>query len=124
MCIRDSLNAIVKVRFDAIAHRDRELWREVIVEYLQRAEGFDSVLDATHALVHERLSTTLGAYQQQRILDAYVDTSVMATAIEAIMDNALRRYIMEPTLAKVELLASLRDQIELIVGPYLKGAMH
>ena len=43
----------------------------------------------------------------------------MAATIESVIDHAFLQYIMVPTLPKVELLTTLRDQLALIITPYL-----
>ena len=118
--LMELLYALVKIRFDTVAHRDRELWREVVREYMKR-DGFQAILEQADSKVHERIGTILSDFQHNHMLDAYVDTHVMARTLEALIDNAFLQYIMVPTQPKVELLAAVRDQLRLVVTPYMNA---
>lgn len=113
------LNTLTKIRFDAIAHRDRALWREVAIQYLKQTQGFGGVVQLVDSTARNRLEQLLSDAQQCRELDTFVDTELLAHTILCVIDAAFLRYIMHSTSPKVELLQTVRAQIGLVVGPYL-----
>ncbi len=113
----DILYALVKRRFDAISHGDRDLWREVVLESLRQSPNVD-LRDTDPNRPLERTRQVLRAAQLDHRLDAYVDTDVLAETLLEVADMAFLRYVLQPTRSKVELLGTLKQQIELLVRPY------
>jgi AcrR family transcriptional regulator len=114
------LHGMAKHYFDLVAHRERALWREVVLEVIKHAPDYDALralkIDASY-LVLRRL---LNEAQARGELDPYVDTDLLAQTLHAITDFTFLRFVIEPHLSKVELLKTLRAQIELLVQPHLR----
>lgn len=113
-------NRAVKVLFDAVAHRDRQLWREVTALSIKLAPEVYGVHTPYYELAQVRLSHALWKAQNDGTLDPYVDIELMAQTIYGIIDLAFLMYIMEPTLSRVAVIQKVRDQLGLLVKPYLR----
>jgi AcrR family transcriptional regulator len=113
-------NQAVKVLFDAVAHRDRQLWREVIALSIKLAPEVYGVHTPFYEIAQARLDKALSDAQQDGTLDPYVDVELMGQTIYGIIDLAFLMYIMEPTLSRVAVIQKVRDQLGLLVKPYLR----
>jgi AcrR family transcriptional regulator len=114
------LLGMVKHYFDLVAHRERALWREIVLEVFRHAPDYDALralkIDASYLV----LRGVLDDAQARGQLDPYVDTDLLAQTLHAITDFTFLRFVLEPNLSKVELLKTLRAQIELLVQPHLR----
>ena len=114
------LHGMTKHYFDLVAHRERALWREIVFEVIKHAPEYEALralkIDAAYLAVRGLLNEA----QQHGELDLYVDTDLLAQTLHAITDFTFLRFVLEPNSSKVELLKSLRAQIELLVQPYLR----
>jgi hypothetical protein len=68
------------------------------------------------------LRTLLRDAQHTGELDPYVDADLLAHTLHAITDYAFMRFLLEPNPSKVVTLKMLRNQVELLVQPYLRHA--
>lgn len=115
--LTETIYALIKRRFDAITHGDRDLWREVVLESLRQSPNVE-LRDTDPNRPLERTRETLRSAQLEHRLDAYVDTDGLAETILEVADMAFLRYVLQPTRSKVELLGTLKRQIDLVVKPY------
>ena len=77
-------------------------------------------LDPISPWVRRRLARALSEAQADGTLDPYVDIELMAQTIYGILDLAFLMYIMEPTLSRVATVQRVRDQLGLLIKPYLR----
>lgn len=114
------LHGMVKHYFDLVAHRERALWREIVLEVIRHAPEYLALralkIDASYLVLRGLLNEAQDAGE----LDPYVDTDLLAQTLHAVTDFTFLRFVLEPNLSKVELLKNLRGQIELLVQPYLR----
>ena len=106
--------------FDAVAHRDRQLWREVIALSIKLAPDVYGLHTPYYQLAQAQLSRALTTAQDDGTLDPYVDIELMAQTIYGIIDLAFLMYVMEPTLSRVAIIQQVRNQLGLLVNPYLR----
>jgi AcrR family transcriptional regulator len=116
------LHQIVKHYFDVVAHRDRALWREIVLEVIKNAPEYLALQVMKASAGYNVLRTLLRDAQTSGELDPYVDTDLLAQTLHAITDYAFLRFVLEPNPSKVLTLKTLRNQIELLVQPYLRHA--
>jgi AcrR family transcriptional regulator len=114
------LNQIIKRYFDRVAHRQRALWREIVLEVIANAPEY-LALQAFEASGINVLRTLLRDAQQTGELDPYVDAELLAHTLYAIADFAFVRFVLEPNPSKVVALKTLRNQVDLLVQPYLRN---
>ena len=116
-----TLFAVLEVRMNSIAHHNRDLWRHVVIEYMKRSDDFAPAINEVSIRTHVRLGQLLTDAQQSGRLDPYVDTDVLVSAVEAIIDQAFFLYVLiEAEMDAV--LVHLKRQIELVLTPYLRSA--
>lgn len=101
-----------------VAESERELWLEAIVEAIRDAES--PVVQCLDPDIGGYLRELLAAAQQRGQLDAYVDTTAMASVIESILDSVLLDRVAR--LAQEEDPSSVAGRIELVLRPYLREA--
>lgn len=114
------LHQIIKHYFDLVAHRERALWREIVLEVIRNAPEY-AALHALKASSINVLRTLLRDAQAAGELDPYVDADLLAHTLHAITDFAFLRFVLEPNPSKVQALKTLRNQVELLVQPYLRN---
>ncbi len=114
------LQQIIKHYFDLVAHRERALWREIVLEVIKNAPEYVA-LQALKASGINVLRTLLRDAQETGELDPYVDADLLAHTLHAITDFAFLRFLLEPNPSKVVALKTLRSQVELLVQPYLRN---
>ena len=114
------LHQIIKYYFDLVAHRERALWREIVLEVIRNAPEY-AALQALKASGINVLRTLLRDAQEAGELDPYVDADLLAHTLHAITDFAFLRFVLEPNPSKVLALKTLRNQVELLVQPYLRS---
>ena len=114
------LHQIIKHYFDLVAHRERALWREIVLEVIRNAPEY-AALHALKASSINVLRTLLRDAQEAGELDPYVDADLLAHTLHAITDFAFLRFVLEPNPSKVQALKTLRNQVELLVQPYLRN---
>ena len=101
-----------------VAHGERELWVEAVVEAIRDAEG--AVIRCFALGIDEYLRELLDSAQQRGQIDAYVDTTAMAKVIEAILNSALLDLVAGH-VQEVDTFAAVA-RIELVLNPYLRDA--
>jgi AcrR family transcriptional regulator len=116
------LHLIVKHYFDLVAHRQRALWREIVLEVIKNAPEYLAVQALKGSIGYNVLRTLLRDAQASGELDPYVDADLLAHTLHAITDFAFLRFVLEPNPSKVVALKTLRNQVELLVQPYLRNA--
>ena len=114
------LHQIIKYYFDLVAHRERALWREIVLEVIRNAPEY-AALHALKASSINVLRALLRDAQEAGELDPYVDADLLAHTLHAITDFAFLRFVLEPNPSKVLALKTLRNQVELLVQPYLRS---
>ena len=114
------LHRIIKHYFDIVAHRERALWREIVLEAIKNAPEY-LTLQAVKTSGYNVLRTLLRDAQEAGELDPYVDADLLALTLHAITDFAFLRFVLEPNPSKVVALKTLRNQVELLVQPYLRN---
>jgi AcrR family transcriptional regulator len=115
------LHQIIKHYFDLVAHRERALWREIVLEVIRNAPEY-AALHALKASSINVLRTLLREAQEAGELDPYVDADLLAHTLHAITDFAFLRFVLEPNPSKVLALKTLRNQVVLLVQPYLRNS--
>jgi AcrR family transcriptional regulator len=114
------LHGMVKHYFDLVAHRERALWREIVLEVIRNAPEYLALralkIDASYVVLRGLLDDA----QEGGELDPYVDTDLLAQTLHAVTDFTFLRFVLDPNPSKVALLKTLRAQIELLVRPYLR----
>jgi AcrR family transcriptional regulator len=96
------------------------LWREIVLEVIRNAPEY-AALHALKASSINVLRTLLHNAQEAGELDPYVDADLLAHTLHAITDFAFLRFVLEPNPSKVQALKTLRNQVELLVQPYLRN---
>jgi AcrR family transcriptional regulator len=114
------LHQIIKYYVDLVAHRERALWREIVLEVIRNAPEY-AALHALKASSINVLRTLLREAQEAGELDPYVVADLLAHTLHAITDFAFLRFVLEPNPSKVLALKTLRSQVELLVQPYLRN---
>lgn len=115
------LHQIVKHYFDLVAHRERALWREIVLEVIKNAPEYLALQALQSSAGFNVLRSLLHDAQTAGELDPYVDADLLAHTLYAITDFAFLRFVLEPNPSKVAVLKTLRNQIELLVQPYLRN---
>jgi AcrR family transcriptional regulator len=115
------LHLIVKHYLDQIAHRERALWREIVLEVIKSAPDYLALQALKGSGSYNVLRTLLQDAQASGELDPYVDADLLAQTLHGISDYAFLRFVLEPNASKVGVLKTLRNQVELLVQPYLRG---
>jgi TetR/AcrR family transcriptional regulator, cholesterol catabolism regulator len=114
------LQRVVKHYFDLVAHRERALWREIILEVFKNAPEYLVLRAVKIDAGYQVLRTLLNEAQDSGELDPYVDTDLLAQTLHAITDFTFLRFVLDTNPSKVVLLNTLRAQIVLLVQPYLR----
>jgi TetR/AcrR family transcriptional repressor of uid operon len=116
------LHQIVRHYFDLVAHRERGLWREIVLEVIKSSPEVLALQALQGSVGYNVVRTLLRDAQAAGELDTYVDADLLAQTLHAITDYTFLRFVLEPNPSKVLTLKTLRSQIELLVQPYLRGA--
>ncbi len=114
------LHLIVKFVLDQIAHRERALWREIILEVIKNAPDYLALKALEANSSYNVLGKLMQDAQAGGELDPYVDVDLLAQMVHAISDYAFLRFVLDPNPSKVAVLKTLRNQVELLVQPYLR----
>jgi len=115
------LHQIIKHYFDLVAHRERALWREIVLEVIKNAPEYLALQALKASAGFDVLRTLLQDAQTAGELDPYVDADLLAHTLHAITDVAFLRFVLEPNPSKVAVLKTLRNQVELLIHPYLRN---
>jgi AcrR family transcriptional regulator len=115
------LHQIIKHYFDLVAHRERALWREIVLEVIKNAPEYLALQALKSSAGFNVLRTLLHDAQTAGELDPYVDADLLAHTLHAITDFAFLRFVLESNPSKVAVLKTLRSQVELLVQPYLRS---
>jgi AcrR family transcriptional regulator len=115
------LHQIIKHYFDLVAHRERALWREIVLEVIKNAPEYLALQALKASAGFNLLRTLLHDAQTTGELDPYVDADLLAHTLHAITDFAFLRFVLEPNPSKVAVLKTLRSQVELLIQPYLRS---
>ena len=115
------LHQIIKHYFDLVAHRERALWREIVLEVIKNSPEYLALQALKASVGYNVLRTVLRDAQEAGELDPYVDADLLAHTLHAITDFAFLRFVLEPNPSKVVALKTLRNQVELLVQPYLRN---
>ena len=115
------LHQIIKHYFDLVAHRERALWREIVLEVIKNAPEYLALQALKASAGFDVLRTLLQDAQTTGELDPYVDADLLAHTLHAITDVAFLRFVLEPNPSKVAVLKTLRNQVELLIHPYLRN---
>ncbi len=116
------LHLIVKHYLDRIAHRERALWREIVLEIIKSAPDYLALQTLKASASYGVLHTLLRDAQADGELDPYIDVDLLTQTLHAISDYAFLRFVLDPNPSKVAVLKALRQQVELLVRPYLRTA--
>jgi len=116
------LHQLIKHYFDLVAHRERALWREIVLEVIKNAPEYLALQALKASAGFDVLRKLLQDAQTAGELDPYVDADLLAHTLHAITDFAFLRFVLEPNPSKVAVLKTLRNQVELLVQPYLRNA--
>jgi len=117
----ETLQAINRAQLDAVAHRDRDLWRVAVLGLLQQDDGARHLYQLIDTTAPEALGRLIGRAQERGELDQYMDPRTLADALFAQMDHAFLLYLLDTHRSRTELLKSLQDQTRLLVIPYLRA---
>ena len=115
------LHQVIKHYFDLVAHRERALWREIVLEVIKNAPEYLALQALKASAGFDVLRKLLQDAQTAGELDPYVDADLLAHTLHAITDFAFLRFVLEPNPSKVAVLKTLRNQVELLVQPYLRN---
>jgi len=115
------LHQLIKHYFDLVAHRERALWREIVLEVIKNAPEYLALQALKASAGFDVLRKLLQDAQTTGELDPYVDADLLAHTLHAITDFAFLRFVLEPNPSKVAVLKTLRNQVELLVQPYLRN---
>ena len=114
-----ALGSLARSGIAFVSRRDRELWREAVVEVIRAGESVARQVDPGSG---ERLDALLAGAQQRGSLDAYLDTQVMANVIESLFESAYLGFIVNGDSDAESVIEGLVRQVELVLGPYLRRA--
>lgn len=120
--LKKTLAELLKIQVDVIAHRDRHLWRHVVLDLLRDDPAGKRLFEQIDAEAHDGLERLLLRAAEGGELIRSVDIELLAHTLYSVVDYGLLGYLLRPTQSKVQLLQGLRAQIELIVTPYLADA--
>ena len=115
------LHQLIKHYFDLVAHRERALWREIVLEVIKNAPEYLALQALKASAGFDVLRKLLQDAQTAGELDPYVDADLLAHTLHAITDFAFLRFVLEPNPSKVAVLKTLRSQVELLIQPYLRS---
>ena len=116
------LHRIIKHYFDLIARRERALWREIVLEVIKNAPEYLALQALNASAGFGVLRTLLHDAQTTGELNPHVDADLLAHTLHAITDFAFLRFVLESNPSKVVVLKTLRNQVELLVQPYLRNS--
>lgn len=119
-----TLGDLVKLQVDTIAHRDRELWRQVTLDVLRFDPADNKLFERIYRDAHDSLTRLLLRAAENGELSRRVEIELLAHTIYSLVDYSLLNYMLKPTLSKVALLQSLRAQIDLVITPHLVDGGH
>ncbi len=117
--LNNTLVEFVKLQIDTVAHRDRDLWRQVTLDVLRHDPAQNRLFERIYHNAHDSLTRLLLSAAEAGELSRSVDIELLAHTIYSLVDFGMLNYLLNPTLSKVELLQAMRAQISLVVTPYL-----
>jgi TetR/AcrR family transcriptional repressor of uid operon len=117
--VLQTLHAINEARFNAVSHRQRDLWREVCIGLFQQRDEASHMFDVVDAAAHEKLLRLFQAAQRSGDLQPNVDATLLAHTLFGFSEYAFVQYVMGRTNSRAEVLRLLHEQTELLVRPYL-----
>jgi len=113
------LRELAKTYIDAIAPKERELWKEVCAELLKATSHHSCLLDLLDRQALSKLESVVTGAQANNQLDPNIDASTLAQVIFSLVDAALMRYLVNERTTRASMLASLSAQLRFCVAPYL-----
>ena len=116
----ESLNKMNRARVDIVVHRERDLWREVLIDFFKMDLSADSMYQITETAGHQTYARLLQLAQNTGELDPLVDCDVLAQILFSNSEYAFMRFIMDQQMSKTAVLKMLFEQTSVIIGPYLR----
>ena len=113
--LHDTLMAIHRLRFQVAEAGDRELWRVVSLDLLERQPGTVDLIALIDRGALTRLARLLALARQRGELRADVDTATLAEIVFAVGQHAASRFLLDPDSEADGLLAMLDRQTRLLL---------
>ena len=117
---QNMLRDLAKAYIDAIAPKDRELWKEVCAELLKATSHHSCLLDLLDRQALSKLEGALVEAQSNTQLDPHIETSTLAQVIFSLLDASLMRYLVNERISRAKMLASVSAQLRFCLTPHLR----
>jgi AcrR family transcriptional regulator len=119
----EALDAVNRIRFDLIAHEDRDLWRIVTADLIHHTEEADAVYRLIDQEAHSALEALLRQAQAGAELTDGVEVPLLADTLFCLFQQHLSRFLFSDhsggTDALDAALQTLARQTRLLITPYL-----
>ena len=116
----DTLHEINATRASVVNDRNRDLWREVVLDMFgQWTESGHEVYRSVDEAAHARLAAFLGHASQSGDLQPQADIPLIAHTLYALTEFAFVQFVLDPEAERATTMASLEAQVELLIVPYL-----
>jgi len=117
---QNMLRDLAKAYIDAIAPKDRELWKEVCAELLKATSHHSCLLDLLDRDALSKLEQALAEAQSNMRLDPHISVSTLAQVIFSLLDASLMRYLVNERISRAKMLASVSAQLRFCLTPHLR----
>lgn len=117
--ILNTLNELVRQALTQPAGEDRALWRIAMVELLNRADGVFEFMNQISDASHQYLTELLQSAQRTGELKAAVSVPALAATLYDLIDYAVVRLLLDPTMDVEQAGKNLSVRIALVVSPYV-----
>ena len=117
-----TLHGVIGLYVGVLEQHNRGWWREVsMMLFTASADGSDAatIYQTLDEEAHGKLNDLLAAAQTAGDLRDGLDLALLAHTLFAVIEYAFLRYILDEQQSAAEALESLRNQVELLVTPYL-----
>ncbi|XOV82545.1 MAG: TetR/AcrR family transcriptional regulator [bacterium] len=115
--LQQTLADITQLGFDQFNDENMELWRQVSVALFSQSLD-ETQLISLNQVAHERYHALLLMAQGMGHLDADVDLHLLAHTLYCLTEYAFLLFFLDHNQDKITAAATLREQINLVIGPY------
>ena len=114
------LDRIQRIRLEAIARGDRELWRIAAVEMFQNDSNTQDLYRVIDATAHDMLQLLLIRATEFGELRAQAPLELLADTIFSLSQFNVSRYMLDPDITLDGAASHLDAQIGVLLTPYLE----
>jgi AcrR family transcriptional regulator len=114
-----ALHRGISVTFDYLRRSDRRIWREIVAHAFHAAPEHVGFFATFYDGAQGRLERIIEASRRRGQLRAGTDTRLLAETVYAVVDFAFLSFVIQSDAPPRATLTRVRDQVSLIVTPYL-----